>query len=232
MPATLPNINTKLLTVSNPKTLKGVAAGYLTGVLHLAPAWESGYNTCPAHTKDCAAACLYFAGRGAMSKVQAARRRRTLLFFNDRPNFMEQLDTDINNLFYYGLTNKLNLVIRLNGTSDIRWERHNIPQKYPDIQFYDYTKIVNRRNPPSNYHLTFSFDGYNIDKCKQALSNGMSVAVPFIKMPDTWLGYSVVDGDENDLRFTTNKAVIIGLKAKGRLRNTPSSPFLGDNHHV
>lgn len=220
----------KLLTISNPKTAKGIDAGYLTGVLHLAPAWESSYNTCPAHTKDCAAACLYFAGRGAMSKIQQARIARTKLFFEDRQTFLSKLDKDINTIFYYGIQANLNTSIRLNGTSDIRWEVYGVPQQYPDIQFYDYTKISNRRNLPSNYHLTFSFSGSNLTNCKEALTNGMNVAVPFIKMPNRWLGHEVIDGDKNDLRFDNGGPYIIGLKAKGRLRKQPTSIFLGDNH--
>ena len=53
-------------------------------------------------------------------------------------------------------------VFRLNGTSDIRWENqtvmghNNVMDMFPDVQFYDYTKIPNRYNVPSNYHLTFS----------------------------------------------------------------------------
>lgn len=219
----------ELLTVGNPKTLKGSGKGYATAVLHLAPAWQSGYNTCPAHSKECAAACLNTSGRGAMAKTQAARVKRTKLFFEDRPLFMQHLHLDIERFSLNAERLGFVPVFRLNGTSDIRWERHGVPQKYPDLQWYDYTKVPNRKGVPPNYHLTFSFSGNNLEACRQALANGMSVAVPFMKRPERWLGYPVVDGDEDDLRFMTKGPVIFALKPKGKLRKDPTSAFLGDN---
>ncbi len=222
-----------LLSTGNPKTVKGQARGYATAILHLAPAWQSGYNTCANHTKECAASCLYFAGRGAMQKIQTARIRKTKMFFGDRPGFLAQLHKDIDKFFYNALALNLNAVVRLNGTSDIRWEGLGVPQHFSDITFYDYTKIANRKGVPSNYHLTFSFSGNNLAECQTALANGMSVAVPFLKVPPaTWLGYPVVDGDADDLRFLGDGPQILALKAKGRLRNEPNSPFLGENHNV
>lgn len=220
----------RLLSVGNPKTMKGTTKGYVTGILHLAPAMESGRNTCAAHTTECAAACLYFAGRGAMQKIQEARIRRTNQFFDDRPTFLATLRADINQLFWNAFHLGFETVIRLNGTSDIRWELYDVIQHFPDIIAYDYTKLPNRTNLPPNYHLTFSFSGTNLAACKTALANGMSVAVPFINRPDTWLGYPVIDGDADDLRFIGNGPAIVGLRAKGRLRTDPTSIFLGDNH--
>ena len=71
----------KLLSTANPKTQKGAAKGYLTFILHLAPADLSGYETCAKRTAGCSAACLNTAGRGGMFKkgtntnsVQQARK--------------------------------------------------------------------------------------------------------------------------------------------------------------
>ena len=50
--------------------------------------------------------------------------------------------------------------IRLNGTSDIQWEYieyqgKNVFDTFPDVQFYDYTKIPTRKiDGIKNYHLT------------------------------------------------------------------------------
>ena len=61
----------------------------------------------------------------------------------------------------------------------------------------------------------------------------MSVAVPFLNTPPAvWLDHKVVDGDADDLRFLGDGPCIVALKAKGRLRNDPTSVFLGDNHDV
>lgn len=218
-----------LLTLNNPKIERN-AAGLLPAILHLAPATESGHNTCPLHTPECARACLHFAGRGAMQKVQQARIRRTQLYFNDRTTFITQLIQDIQAVIKAATAQNLKPVFRLNGTSDIRWENHNIPQAFPNVTFYDYTKMFNRK-VPANYHLTYSFSGHNLKECLTALSAGSNVAVPFLKVPSTWMGYPVLDGDADDWRFrNVGGPFIIGLKAKGRLRSDPNSPFLGDNH--
>ena len=74
----------KLLTTGNPKLMKGEKKGYLSFVLHLAPADLSGYNVCPMASDGCRAACLNTAGRGGIFKpgtttnaIQDARIRKT-----------------------------------------------------------------------------------------------------------------------------------------------------------
>lgn len=220
----------KLLTVGNTKILRSLdTSNFLTVGLHLAPAWESGRNTCAMHTKECAATCLHFAGRGAMSRVQQARIRRTNQFFDRRADFLAQFAVDLRTAEAFVKPLGYQLAVRPNLTSDIRWEAFSIINDFSHLVWYDYTKMLNR-NPPPNYHLTFSFSGDNIGACQQALAFGMNVAVPFLKLPSTWLGYPVVDGDEDDLRFLTQGPCIVGLKAKGLLRRNPQSKFLGDNH--
>ena len=222
-----------LLTVGNPKIMKGTTRGYATAGLSLSPAWESGYNTCANHSTECSVACLNWAGRGAMKNVQEARIKKTKMFFEERENFLHWLNADIYNFDRNARALDLEPAIRLNILSDERWERHGIPQRWRTIPFYDYTKIPNRKGLPSNYKLTFSFSGNNLADCRKALANGMNVAVPFLNgLPDTWLGYPVINGDDDDLRFLDPSPCIVGLKAKGRLRKSPQSAFLGDNHNV
>ncbi len=64
----------KLLTLSNTKTRKGEARGYVTFILHLAPGNLSGFNVCPGASKGCLASCLNTAGRGV--RVQQPRPLR------------------------------------------------------------------------------------------------------------------------------------------------------------
>jgi hypothetical protein len=223
--------NVSMLTVGNPKIIKGAGRGYATAGLSLAPAWESGHNTCSNHSTECSAACLFFAGRGAMKKIQEARIKRTKMFFEQRNDFLDLLNSDIYQFVANARALDLEPVIRPNILSDIRWERFGIPQRWSMIGFYDYTKIPNRKGLPSNYKLTFSFSGNNLADCRKALANGMNVAVPFLgPLPQTWLGYPVIDGDDDDLRFLDPSPCIVGLKAKGLLRKSPQSSFLGDNH--
>ena len=95
----------------------------------------------------------------------------------------------------------------------------NIFQMFPTVQFYDYTKVNNRKVAHiPNYHLTFSkADGNDMD-VRIALSNGMNVAAVFRELPETYLGRPVINGDETDLRFLDPQGVIVGLKAKGKAK--------------
>lgn len=227
-----------LLSVGNPKTLKGMDQGYLTFILHLAPASESGYNACAKATIGCKNACLNKAGRGGMFKkgentnvIQKARIRKTVLFFENREIFMNLLVKDIE----LGIkqADKVDMipVFRLNGTSDIAWEKYpvrrngviyiNIFQAFPTVTFYDYTKILGRKiKMIDNYSLTFSAaDGNDADVLK-AIQQGYNIATVFgikktLAMPEFYNGLPVFNGDESDLRFLDPKGYIIGLYAKG-----------------
>jgi hypothetical protein len=184
----------KLLTIGNTKTVKGETLGYLTFILHLAPFWQSGYNACPMASSGCAAACLNTAGMGGIIKIgettnpiQEARVRKTKMFFESRDEFMTQLVKDIKSAIKMAKKRNYTPVFRLNGTSDIRWETvsvdgyDNVMTMFPNIQFYDYTKIPNRRNLPNNYNLTFSRSESNESHVLTALQNNMNVAVVFRK---------------------------------------------------
>jgi hypothetical protein len=215
----------KLLTIGNTKTVKGESLGYMTFILHLAPSTLSGYNTCPMASVGCAAACLNTAGRGQFTRTQAARIRKTRWFFNDRVSFMHRLVKDIEAAVRKATRKNMVPVFRLNGTSDIRWETvpvngfRNIMDMFPTTTFYDYTKIVNRRNLPTNYYLTFSRSESNGAHVLTALRRGMNVAVVFEKtLPDIYMGYRVIDGTETDLRFLDGKGVIVGLVAKAKAK--------------
>lgn len=220
----------KLMTLSNAKIMKSIEKGYITAGLHLSPARKSGYNTCAMHTAACAKDCLDTSGHGRWVATQAARHRRTVMFFEERKKFVGLLIKDLAVFKLAAEKQTLEPCGRLNLTQDIRWEIYGIPQAYPDMQFYDYTKIFNRK-VPANYHLTYSFSGDNVDQCKQALQHGHNVAAPFLNRPANWLGFPVVDGDDDDLRFLNQGGpYIIGLKPKGSLAKNPDSPFLADNH--
>lgn len=212
-----------LLSTSNTKIVKGEKVGYYTAILHLAPHILSGYNVCPMASAGCAAACLNTAGRGHMSTVQEARIRKTKLFFESRKDFMEMLVKDIFSHIKSSKARGLVPVIRLNGTSDIPWERiagsgdKSIIEMFPDIQFYDYTKRPGRTTPP-NYKLTFSLSEDNEVSALAELRRGINVAAVFKELPDQFWGHPVIDGDENDLRFLDPTIVIVGLKAKGKAK--------------
>ena len=235
----------KLLSTGNPKVLKGMAQGYNTYILHLAPASLSGYNTCAKATEGCKAACLNTAGRGGMFKkgettntIQKARIRKTRMFFEDRVSFMNLLVKDIELAIKQSAKLNLTPVFRLNGTSDIAFEKYevlrngqtysNIFFAFPEVIFYDYTKILGRKiNFIPNYSLTFSAADGNDADVQKAIAQGYNVATVFgikktLPMPETYLGRPVFNGDESDLRFLDPKGVVVGLYAKGKAKKDTS----------
>ena len=235
----------KLLSTGNPKTLKGESVGYLTFILHLAPASLSGYNTCPKATEGCKSACLNTAGRGGIFKkgestnvIQKARIRKTQFFFENREEFLNLLVKDIQLGIKQAKKQNLIPAFRLNGTSDIAWEKYpvmidgveyrNIFAAFPTEIFYDYTKILGRKvGLVANYYLTFSAaDGNDLDVLK-AIAQGYNIAVVFgtkknAPLPESYLNRPVFNGDESDLRFLDPKNSIIGLIAKGKAKKDMS----------
>jgi len=222
----------KLIGVgTNAKTIKGDGSEYLTAILYMTP-WKvmvdnRSFNSCPmAEQAGCIDACLFTAGRGKMSNVMAARQRKAEWFYSDRDGFMAQLIQDVTKFQAYCDKRGIKPVIRLNGTTDIRWENVKIDgqcimELFPNVQWYDYTKISNRKvSHLPNYHLTWSYSGANAKYAAgldAALQAGMSVAVVFrdVYTSDTWRGIPVVDGDKDDLRFTDPQSHIVKLYAKG-----------------
>jgi hypothetical protein len=231
----------KLLSVGNPKVLKGIKQGYNTYILHLAPANLSGYETCPKRTAGCTSACLNTAGRGGMFKkgettntIQKARIRKAKMFFENRAEFMADLVKDIELAIKQSEKKGLIPVFRLNGTSDLSFEKYevirngklyrNIFSAFADNIFYDYTKILGRKIAEiSNYSLTFSAADGNDNDVAKAITQGYNIATVFgikktLPMPDSYLGLPVFNGDESDLRFLDPKQVIVGLYAKGKAK--------------
>jgi hypothetical protein len=218
----------KLLSTANPKIQKGTKLGYLSFILHLAPATLSGKETCPKRTAGCTAACLNTAGRGGMFRkgentnmIQKARIRKTEYFFADRDAFMLDLYKDIQKAIKFAERQDLIPVFRLNGTSDLSWEKYtvgstdmNLFQLFPNTQFYDYTKVLGRKvGQYFNYHLTFSKADGNDADVAEALMQGMSVVAVYDAIPE-----GVPSADETDLRFLDPKGIMLGLKAKGRAK--------------
>lgn len=230
----------------NPKLKKGRARGYASAVLHLAPASLSGYNVCPSATLGCRAACLNTAGHGGIVKrgettneIQLARIARTRLFFQDRFAFNALLVKSIEAHIRRALRRGLTPVVRLNGTSDLPWERlllndgRTVLETFPGIQFYDYTKVAKRAianargEHPANYALTFSRAESNQADVDAVMAAGANVAVVFNLpavnvVPIGYNGARVIDGDADDLRFLDPRGVVVGLKAKGRGRRDDS----------
>lgn len=254
----------KLLNIDqNAKTVKGQKFGFMTAILYLAPFKLSGINICPmAELAGCWRACLNVQGRGGISKaskkmrrngitlpdntIQRCRIKRTKMYAKDRDGFMAQLVKELRAFIKKADRKGLTPVIRLNGTSDIRWENQpvtidgqyfdNLFDAFPDQQFYDYTKLPNRfnRTLPRNYHLSLSFSNASpryADMCWDAhAKHGASLVMVYRTKDDiaaaaNWYaecGVRFIDGDASDLRFLDPGKCIVALKAKGTARKDTS----------
>ena len=218
--------SSKLLNIDkNAKTVKGQKKGYRTAILYLAPSTQSGFQVCPMASEGCKKACLYTAGHGAFSNVQQGRINKTRWFMQDRQSFLTQLKKEISN--HIKNCDKKGFIpcVRLNGTSDISWEKYNIIQAFPNVQFYDYTKIYKRAlkyvngQYPSNYHITYSLNEDNKKEAFEILKLRGNISAVFRKyLPKTYQGYTVINADDTDLRFTDDNNIIAGLVAKGQAK--------------
>lgn len=226
---------------SNAKTVKGDGIEFETAILYLAPADLATRTTlCPmADLASCKDACLFKAGRGVMTSVEASRVRKSQWYEADRDGFMAALVDDLARFERYCARKGVKPVVRLNGTSDIPFERigveyqgqafGNVFAAFPRVQFYDYTKTAKRalRDLPANYSLLVSWSGASEQYWE--LVTGVMIAAPSVNVAvvfrdketverakrDGFMGRPVVDGDERDLRFLDDRSVIVALYAKG-----------------
>jgi hypothetical protein len=226
------------------KTIKGTAGGYLTGILYLAPGQLAGVgNLCPHASAGCLAACLFTAGNARFENVNRGRVMRTRFLHSDRAGFIAMLKGEIAGLVRKAKERGLKPVVRLNGTSDLPWEKlaPELFTDFPNVRFYDYTKSMRRAiafakgELPRNYHLTFSYSETNAVAAGIALAAGVNVAAVAdgvkpgqrFTLPGMTESRPTFSADRHDLRFLDRKATDgrgrIGLlTAKGLARKDQS----------
>lgn len=254
----------KLLSTKNSKTIKGEKYGYTTYILYMSPYKDNskGANLCPKATKGCAEACLFGSGAARFPAVQDGKRNKSEFFLHDLKGFMlklyneiaaiEQKHANMDGEVVYNVHGRVlrnkKFAIRLNGTTDIRYENikvkdgKNIFELFPNVTFYDYTKIDKRFHEklPENYYLTFSRSEENDKEVDEIAAMGYNVAVVFGSeekgyLPETYLGLPVINGDESDLRFLDDKNVIVGLTYKyltGKGTKGKNAKILNDGDFV
>ncbi len=219
----------RLLTMGfgTPKLKKSDKSGlgFKSAIQYFSPHKSSGVNLCPAASLGCIKGCLNTAGRGKTNSVQKARMARTKCYNYFRDSYKILLTSEV--IKFVKKCKKLGQTpaMRLNGTSDIKWEIEfpGLINSFQDVQFYDYTKIFPRMmryiggELPVNYHLTFSRSETNNSQCMEVLRAGGNVAVVFRTdhFPRTWNRFRVFNAELHDLRFLDPRGVA-GLKAKGR----------------
>ena len=213
-------------------------------------------NVCPFSGK-CVVPCLRTSGRLKFTESQIAMLKRRLLFaysmkYNPEIYFnllCEYIEKELRKAQKLGLQ----LAVRLNGTSDIRWERLNmktgkqdapisgtsIIRKFPNVQFYDYTKFPNFLRiswmPWENYHLTYSYNEETTPfEVESNFKLGRNIAIVFrSEMPKQIMFngnlIEVIDGDQHDLRLPSidGQSKFVGLTAKGKAKSDFSG-FVND----
>tara|TARA_R110000851_G_scaffold97071_1_gene210511 strand:+ start:617 stop:1324 length:708 start_codon:yes stop_codon:yes gene_type:complete len=187
---------------------------------------------------ECKNPCLRYSGRGVFDNVIDARQAKTNLFHNDRAAFIAQLKRELVNFEKLCAKNNVEPWVRLNVISDVQWElkaNGSIPQSFPNIKFFDYTKLAKRLgNTPDNYDLMFSWSGAKKyqDQVGLALTTDAPISAVFHgPMPDTFLGRAVVNGDNSDIENIFQTGKILGLKyklAKGQSIDPMDSVFIID----
>jgi len=216
-------------TIKSQKVLSKSGKPFITAIMYLAPYDLSGVNVCPmagSNAAGCAEGCLNSAGHGRFSNVQKARIAKTAFFNLDPKGFIDAMSSDIERFASWAYKKGLEPVIRPNGTSDIRWERYGIIEQFPELQWYDYSKLHNRKGLPDNYHLTWSYSEATHAYAERfdAVTKTLNAAVVFKgkTLPKTFKGLPVLDGDKSDLRHLDPAGHVVGLLAKGKAKSDTS----------
>ena len=236
---------------TNHKIKKNIKENYNTYSLNFAHSDLSGFNVCPKANKlteqeqnkkksNCSQCCVGFNGFASIyESVMESRIKKTLSYFLDKDSFYESLIFEIKKAIKESEKLGLKPSFRLNAYSDIRHENNtikdnkNIFDLFPNVDFYDYTKLLNRKIP-KNYQLTYSHHKADFKATSEALLNGMNVAIVFEKLPKMinikGIEYTVINGDETDLRIDeklNGKPVVVGLKFKGSKKKLENAMLEG-----
>ena len=240
----------RIFSIDSAKAIKAREYGYLNAIHYMAPASMAGAgNLCPDATESCMELCLgWFSGQAGMvaneadlNSVRKSRIDKARRFMKSRAAYMRDVVRSIELAQRQAARLCLILCVRMNGSTDIAWEGiacerngktyRNLMEAFPEIQFVDYTKITSRlaRKLPANYHLTLSRTEKNDAAVVAAVQAGHNAAVVFERVPETWNGLRVIDGDRHDLRHLDPKGVIVGLTPKGRKARRDASGFVVRN---
>ena len=228
----------RFFSVDSPKAVKAQKYGWLNAINYMAPHRLAGVgNLCPHASAGCIALCLgEHSGNAALyPAVLKSRIAKAQLLMRDRQAFLKEMTAGIRRARATAKHQKLKLCVRLNGATDIAWERlaPAIFADNADLQFVDYTKSPKRAlehargQLPANYHLTFSRRETNEADCRRVLEAGGNVAVVFAgAFPAKYLGFPVIDGDAHDLRHLDGRGVVVALSPKGRKAKADKSGFV------
>lgn len=191
--------------------------------LSLAPDKGSGHQVCRYSTPNCREGCVAFAGNGGFRGVVSARQMKTRFLAANAQAFVTLIDHEIGRAVKRAKGARL--ICRLNTFSDITWETvaPALFTRHADVVFYDYTKWpeASRQNLPANYSLTQSASEKTTDDDIMGMRRNVAVVFAASRhqdLPTEYLGRPVVDGDKSDDRSADPAGVIVGLRAKNKMR--------------
>lgn len=231
----------RLFSTDNPKASKAAAYGWHNAIHYMAHSTTAGVgNLCPSASAGCITICLgEHSGQAAIhaagkdSQAITARKRRARMFMKDRAAYLAIIDAAIWRAKREARRLKLELCVRLNGSTDIPLLVDTAARNHPYVQFTDYTKLVSRAlahaagKLPRNVSVTFSRSETNEDDCRRVLAAGGNVAAVFAgALPATYLGAPVINGDLHDLRHLDPRGVVVGLSPKGNAAKRDRSGFV------
>lgn len=223
------NVNTLVFGTTPKMNQKYDKSKELIYGLSLAQSNLSGINVCCWSTPECRANCVGKNGNNGFPMVMKAKIAKTQ-FIYEYPEVAAILMADFWEKAQDKVEEGFEVGGRLNTYSDINWIEVApwIFERFPEINFYDYTKDWGRESPFENYQLTYSVSERTEDYLiKEFLNRGKNVAIVFSswsKLPVEYLGFRVIDGDKDDVRWKDPSGVIVGLKRKGSMK--ASSPMV------
>ena len=232
----------RIFSIDNPKAIKAQAYGWLNAMHYMAPhSLANVGNLCPHASAGCVALCLGTHSGAATyyPSVIKSRIAKAQRFMRDRKAYLRDMVRAIGSAQRQAASAGLKLCVRPNGSTDIAWEAIRdcdgltLCERFPSVQFTDYTKSVKRAlahaqgKLPANVHLTFSRSETNEADCVRVLQAGGNVAAVFANgLPETYLGFPVISGDDHDLRHLDPRGVVVGLTPKGPTARRDTSGFV------
>jgi hypothetical protein len=233
----------KFFSIDDGKAKKAQtnARGWLNAINYMAPASSAGVgNLCPHASAGCKALCLgEWSGQAGMrhegedNSVTLSRKAKAAYFMRDRKAFMAEAEIHIGRALERARSERRRLCVRMNGSTDIAFERSGLMRRFPKVQFTDYTKSLARMlawcegRAPKNYWLTFSRSEDNEADCERVLAAGGNVAVvSSLPRPKAWRGFATLDGDKHDLRHLDGRGRVVWLSPKGAKAKRDASGFV------
>ena len=233
-----------LLTEPSHNAKAAHTTAYKPWIHYLAPHTTAGLlpkgrvtatTLCPYSTPQCRAGCLFTAGRNQFPEAQSGKVLRTRFAWDEPQAYLSQLYWEV-----VTATRDPNARIRLNGTSDVRWEL--IPMapmnvtRFRGDPFYDYTKFpsdVRPRTPVPGYTLVRSASERTADaELAEWLKAGETVAVvstkPMVNLSLDFGGAEVLNGDAlgEAPAIEAHPGTIITLRPKGAARKLTPGGFV------